>query len=73
MSFYTAWMNSFRGKCKFDVSLFALSAEERRAEFDGDDPVEDLMKMTTEERIAIYGCDFSEYLNNSASNPPIGI
>ena len=69
MSFYTAWMNSFRGKCKFDLSLFDLSEEERRIEFGGDDPVAELLDMTPNERIAIYGTDFSEYFNKSVMNP----
>jgi hypothetical protein len=69
MSFYTAWMNSFRGKCKFDVSLFALSEEERKAEFGEDDPVVELRNMTPSERIAMYGTDFAEYFNKSVMNP----
>lgn len=70
MSFYSAWMDSFKGKCKFDVSLFSMTPEERTAEFADEDPVEELRNMTPSERIAIYGTDFSEYLNSSASNPP---
>jgi hypothetical protein len=73
MSFYTNWMNSFKGKCKFDTSLFSLSAEQRRDEFGGDDPVEELLNMTPQERIAIYGTDYSEFLNMSASNPHNGV
>lgn len=69
MSFYTALMNSFRGKCKFDVSLFALSEEQRQVEFGDDDPVAELKNMTPNERIAIYGTDFSEYFNKSVMNP----
>lgn len=69
MSFYTAWMNSFRGKCKFDVSLFALSEEQRKNEFGDEDPVEELRNMSPNERIAIYGTDFSEYFNKSVMNP----
>ena len=62
MSFYTAWMNSFKGKCKFDESLFALSPEERVREFEID-PVEDLRAMPIQERIDMYGRDYEEFLN----------
>ena len=62
MSFYAAWMNSFRGKCKFDESLFVLSPQERVSEF-GDDPVEDLRAMSIQERMDMYGRDYEEFLN----------
>jgi hypothetical protein len=62
MSFFTAWMNSFKGKCKFDESLFAMTPHERVLEF-GDDPVEDLRAMSIQERIEMYGRDYEEFLN----------
>lgn len=54
------------GKFKFDVSLFEMTEEQRKSYFNGgSDPVEDLLKLSPEQRIAFYGTDFSEYLNKN--------
>lgn len=65
MSFYTSWMNSFKGKCKFDMNLFSLTREQRLAEY-GEDAIEELRNMTCKERIDMYGQDFAEELNKCA-------
>lgn len=62
MSFYTAWMNSFKGKCKFDENLFTMKPEEIVSEL-GYNPVEDLRAMSIQERIDMYGRDYEEFLN----------
>lgn len=67
--FFSTWVESyFRGKRTFDRSLFRMTADERIARF-GTDKVAELANMSSSERIRVYGSDFSEYLNVSASNP----
>jgi hypothetical protein len=45
-----------------------MTRAERIARY-GTDMVAELQQMSPEERKTIYGSDFSEYLNVSASNP----
>jgi hypothetical protein len=68
--FFSKWVDSyFQGKRIFDVTLFRMTPSERIAKF-GIDKVAELQTMSPNERIRVYGSDFSQYLNVSVLNPP---
>ena len=61
--FFSKWVESyFRGKRIFDKTLFRMTADERIARF-GIDKVAELRNMTPENRVAVYGEDFEQYLS----------
>jgi hypothetical protein len=55
------WADSLDTQVEFDTSLFDMTKEER-IEIYGEDPVENLRKMSIRDRLERYGRDYGEYL-----------